>query len=169
MGDETNTPIFAGVFSKSSAPFITNHNMDSKTFMDTCEWAKKNSYILTWAAIYGGFNRLYAGIWDKFPSGNKWDYGIYTALEGPEVGVPVQMQNNPSLQLSFVTRSPAAEYLAVYRNKYRDIKERHGLTISQFLDEKNSQELEDYYPFCVQAGGDPRFGDVPRFVAIFDK
>ena len=36
--------------------------MYSKTFNDVCDWTKKNSHVLTWAAIYGGRDRLYAGI-----------------------------------------------------------------------------------------------------------
>ena len=127
MGDETNTPIFAGVFRKSQTPFIAKHNIHAKTFMETCNWAKKNSHILSWAAIYGGIDRRYAGIWNPVRSSVKWDYGIYKTVEGPEKGVPVQMQQNPSLQLSFVTRSPAAEYLAVYWNFHSDLIERHGL------------------------------------------
>jgi hypothetical protein len=89
--------------------------MYSKAFKDVCDWAKKNSHVLTWAVIYGGCDRLYAGIWKKL-SNVKWDYGIYEAFEGPEGRVPVKMSENPTLRLSFLTRSPAGEQLAVYRS-----------------------------------------------------
>jgi hypothetical protein len=168
--DQTNSSIFAGVFEKDPNQYVAKHGIDFKTFKDTCEWAKKNSHILRWAAIYGGKNRFYAGIWDKVGSNVQWDYKITIAIDGPELGVPVQSPDNPSLYLSFVTRSPFAEYLAVYRSdQFHNIKERHAMTSNDFQIQHDQLKAQGYYPFCVQAGGDPRVSDIPKFVGVFQK
>lgn len=86
------------------------------------------------------------------------------------MGVPATMPNNPALRLAFVTRSPFAEYLAVYRSDQVDVlKERHGMTSSQYQAQHDLLNAQGYYPACVQAGGDPRVSDTPRFVALFKK
>jgi hypothetical protein len=62
--NETLGEIFAGVFS-SGEVIYPRHDMNSKTFTDTCVWAKNNNYVLRWATIYGGNHPLFAGVWEK--------------------------------------------------------------------------------------------------------
>ena len=124
--------------------------------------------MLRWASIYGGKDRLYAGVWEKVADNVQWDYQISTAIDGPEKGVPTTMPSNPALRLAFVTRSPYAEYLAVYRSDQTTLlKERHGMTSSQYQTQHDLLNGQGYYPACVQVGGDPRVSAVPRFVALF--
>ena len=80
------------------------------------------------------------------------------------------MPQNPSLRLSFVTRSALAEYLAVCRNdQNKDITERHRMTSSQYQTQHDLLKSKGYLPVCLQAGGDPRISNTPKFVAIFQK
>ncbi len=168
--NQKNSSIFAGVFEKDATSFVAKHDINFTTFRDTCTWAKQNHYVLRWASIYGGKDRLYAGIWEKVASNVKWDYQISIAIDGPEVGVPATMPGNSALRLAFVTRSPFAEYLAVYRSDQVNIlKERYGMTSSQYQTQFDLLNGQGYYPLCVQAGGDPRVSNTPRFVALFKK
>jgi len=168
--NQTNNAVFAGVFEKDATSFVAKHDIDGNTFANTCTWAKQNHYVLRWASIYGGKNRLYAGVWEKVASNVQWDYKISIAIDGPETGVPTTMPGNPALRLAFVTRSPFAEYLAVYRSDQpTGLQERYGLTSSQYQTQHDLLKAQGYYPTCVQAGGDPRVNDVPRFVALFKK
>jgi len=167
--NDTNVPVFAGVFQKDAAPFTARHNIDSGTFNGLCQWAKQNHHVLRWASIYGGRDRLYAGIWEKVPPNVIWDYKITIAIDGPEQGVPLTMPGQPSLRLAFVTRSPFAEYLAVYRSDQTgDWKERHGMTSNEYQQQHDALKAVGYFPMCVQAGGDPRVAP-PHFVAMFEK
>jgi hypothetical protein len=168
--NETNSAIFAGVFEKDTTSFVAKHDINHTTFKDTCTWAKQNHYVLRWGSIYGGKDRLYAGVWEKVAANVEWDYQISIAIDGPDLGVPATMPNNPALRLAFVTRSPFAEYLAVYRSdQVAVLKERHGMTSSQYQTQFDLLNGQGYYPLYVQAGGDPRVSDTPRFVALFKK
>jgi len=167
--NDTNVPVFAGVFEKDVTPFMARHNIDGGTFDGLCQWAKQNKHVLRCACIYGGKNRLYTGIWEKVPSNVTWDYKETIAIDGPELGVPLTMPGQPSLRLAFVTRSPFAEYLAVYRNDQTgDWTERYGMTSSEYQQQHDALKTTGYFPMSVQAGGDPRVGP-PRFVAMFKK
>lgn len=166
---DTNVPVFAGVFEKDATTFTAKHNIDGGAFNGLCQWAKENQHVLRWASIYGGKNRLYAGIWEKVPSNVTWDYKITIGIDSPDQGVPLTMPGQPTLRLAFVTRSPFAEYLAVYRSDLTgDWTERHGMTSSEYQQQHDALKAKGYYPMCVQAGGDPRVAP-PRFVAMFKK
>jgi hypothetical protein len=55
------------------------------------------------------------------------------------------MPGNPSLQLSFVTRSPVGEHLAVYRSDQNlDIIERHEMTLRGY--EQTRVKMENKKP-----------------------
>lgn len=168
--NQTNDAVFAGVFHKDSTPFVARHGIALNEFKDMCNWAKQNQHVLRWASIYGGKSRLYAAVWEKAAPGVAWDYNIKIAIDGPnEAGPSLTMPGNPSLRLSFVTRSPFAEYLAVYRSDQAGQRiERHGMTSGEYQNQFNALTAQSYLPVCVQAGGDPRVG-APRFVAIFQK
>lgn len=167
--DQTSDPVFAGMFEKDATPFTARHNVDLSTFNGTCQWAKANHHVLRWAAIYGGKQRLYAGIWEKVASSVSWDYKITISIDSPEQGVPLTMPGQPSLRLAFVTRSPFAEYLAVYRSDQTGSwVERHGMTSTEYQQQHDALKAMGYFPMCVQAGGDPRVGP-PRFVVLFRK
>jgi hypothetical protein len=173
--NETLKEIFAGVFTQGRVIYA-KHNMNGKTFTDKCVWAKKNSYVLRWATIYGGNDTLYAGIWEKVSNTVKWDYRFFKSYEGPELGVPVRMPGNPSLQLSFVTRSPVGEHLGVYRSDQNlDIIERHEMPLRGYsIEEKKMEEKKPkYLPWIIQVGADPRIGtdawNMPNIVAVFRK
>jgi hypothetical protein len=158
--------VFAGVLEKDATPFTARHNVDSGTFDNTCKWAKKNDYVLRWAAMYGGMETLYAGIWEKVGSNVRWDYRV------PVTGgasVPLTMPGQPPLRLAFVTRSPfKEEHLTVYRSDQTgDWVVRQGMTSPEYQQQHDALKAMGYFPMCVQAVGDPRGFDVPRFVAMF--
>lgn len=168
--NQTNVAVFAGVFEKDSTPFTAKHGLGIAAFKETCDWAKQNQHVLRWAAIYGGRQRLLTGIWEKVAPNVSWDYKFSVAIDGPEPGVPVRMPENPSLRLSFVTRSPFAEYLAVYRSDQTGQRvERHAMTSAEYQTQHDALKSQGYLPVCVQAAGDPRVSGEPRFVAIFQK
>jgi hypothetical protein len=168
-GGQTNESVFAGVFEHGATGYVAKHDVDGQAFKDTCDWAKKNQHVLRCAAIYGGLNRSYAGIWEHAP-GVTWDHKISVAIDSAEQGLPTTMTGNSALRLSFISRSPYAEYLAVYRNDQTgQLAERHGLTSSQYQTQFNDLTAKGFSPICVQAGGDPRVSGTPRFAALFHK
>lgn len=167
---ETISEVFAGVFIQDSTPYLAKHGIDLANFKDTCAWAKSHQYILRWATIYGGKSRLCAGIWEQVAGSVSWDHELSVAIDGPEIGLPLAMKGKRSLKLSFITRSPFAEYLGVYRSDVSgDWKERHGLTSSEFQKAHDDLKAQGYFPWCLQAGGDPRVTGEPRYVCLFRK
>lgn len=169
-GNQTNNSVFAGVFEQGAVPFVAKHDADGQAFKDTCEWARANQHVLRSATIYGGLQRSYAGVWEKSAAGVTWDHKITVAIDSAEQGVPLTMPGNAALKLAYVTRSPYAEYLSVYRSDHSGLQvERHGMTSAQYQTQFNALTGEGYTPICVQAGGDPRVSGTPRFVALFHK
>ena len=169
-GNQVNESVFAGMFEQNATPYVAKHDIDSQTFKETCDWAKKNQHVLRCASIYGGMKRLHAGIWEHAGPNVTWDYKISIAIDSAEQGVPLTMPDNAALKLAFITRSPYAEYLAVYRSDQSGMRaERHGMTSAQYQTQFNALTGQGYMPICVQAGGDPRVGDTPRFAALFHK
>ncbi len=168
--NQTNQAVFAGVFEQDPTPFLAKHDIGFSDFRETCEWAKQNHFALRCAAIYGGRERLYAGVWEQVGADVEWTYKISTSIDGPEQGLPLTSPDDPALRLAFLARSPFAEGLAVYRND-QDAQqvERHGLTSADYQTEFNALTAAGYAPVCVQAGGDPRVSDTPRFVVLFRK
>lgn len=168
-GGETNESVFAGVFEHDATGYVAKHDASSQSFNETCDWAKKNQHVLRCASIYGGMQRSYAGIWEHAP-GVTWDHKVSIAIDSAEEGLPVAMPGNTGLRLSFITRSPFAEYLAVYRSGLLgQLVERHGMTSAQYQTQFNDLTAQGYRPTCVQAGGDPRVSPTPRFAALFYK
>lgn len=151
VGNRQSNPIvFAAVFEKGNVPFQARHNINGDEFMKMCTWAKANGYYLRWASIYGGRDRLYAGIWEQ--SGTQWDYSIFTAIDSP---IPIPMTKG-NLKINFLTKNPFGEYLAVYTNNNYDIKECHALDSGGYQNAFNGFNSGKYIPIVVQVAGDSR-------------
>lgn len=169
-GNQVNESVFAGIFEQDATPYVAKHDINSQAFKETCDWAKQNQRVLRSASIYGGMNRSYAGIWERVGPNVTWDYKISIAIDSAEQGVPLTLPGNDSLRLAFISRSPYAEYLAVYRSDQTGLlAERHGMTSAQYQTQFDALTAQSYMPICVQAGGDPRVSDTPRFAALFRK
>lgn len=168
-GNQTNTSTFAGVFEQDATPFVAKHGIDGPTFRDTCDWARQHQHVLECATIYGGMNRLHAGVWERAPN-VKWDYKITAAIDGPDLAIPLTMPGNDALRLAYVTRSPFGEYLTVYRSDVPVGQSivKGGMTSSQYQTQFTAITAKGLMPVCVQAGGDPRVGP-PVFAALFRK
>ncbi len=165
-----NDVVMAGVFEQDATPFSARHNISGQVFRDTCDWARQNQHVLRCASIYGGRDRLYAAVWERTATPVAWDYRVSTGIDGPEPRLPLTFPNNAALKLAFVTRSPFGENLGVYRAGGTGLQEvRNGLTSAQYQAEFNALTGQGFTPQCVQAGGDPRVGNTPRFNALFDK
>jgi hypothetical protein len=171
--NETLKDLFAGVLIKGGSTYA-KHAMDGKAFKDECASAKKNNFVLRCATMYAGSPDLIAAIWEKPRRIVEWDYRFFKSYDSPELGVPVTMPGNPSLKLSFVTRSPVGEHLGVYRSDYNlDIIERHEMTLSGYNIEEKKMKKIGYLPWIIQVGADPRFGtdaiNMRNVVALFRK
>jgi hypothetical protein len=169
VGNQTSEASYAGVMEESNQATFARIGLDSAAFRQECAAAKDKQFVLRWAAVYGGRQREYAGIWESAP-GVQWDFKISTVVDGNELGVPLVMPENPKLRLAFATRSAFAEYLSVYRSDNPPVQlERHGMTSAAYQTQYDTLTAQGYVPMCVQVGGDPRVGESPRFVALFGK
>jgi hypothetical protein len=159
-----NDAVFAAVFEKGSVPFQARHNIDYGEFKNMCSWAKTNGYYLRWATIYGGRERLYAGIWEKSPL--SWDYTESTPIDGP-ASLPTSKNG---MDISFFTRGPFGDYLMVYTNKKNEMKERHALTSGEYQNAFDDFVRTNYYPVVVQVAGDDRSsGNSTAYGGLFRK
>ena len=146
----TNTAIFGAVFEKGNVPFQARHNINFNQFNEMCTWAKANGYYLRWATIYGGRERLYAGIWEQ--SGTQWDYKIFSPIDS-RIPIPMTMGN---LKINFLTHNPFGEFLTVYTNNNYDIRECHDLDSGGYQNAFNNFVSSKYIPVVVQVSGDSR-------------
>jgi hypothetical protein len=167
-GNQTNNAVFAGVFEHDSTGFEARHGIDFTTFKERCTWAKAHGYVLRWGTIYGGQKRAYAGIWEK-AAGVTWDWKVITAIDSSEAGLPIAMSGNPSLRLSFATRSHYAEYLLVYRSDQTGNRvQRHGTTGAEFQTQHDALHARaTCRRWCRRAA--TRASATRPFVAIFEK
>src|SRR5690606_20442722 len=97
--NQVNDALFAGVFEQDSTPYLAKHDIGVQDFRDTCTWAKQNQHALRWAALYGGRDRLYAGVWERTAPGVTWDYRLITIIDGPQATIPLTMPGNDALRL----------------------------------------------------------------------
>jgi hypothetical protein len=160
-----NTALFAAVFEKGSVAFEARHDIDKNTFNTTCNWAKANGYYLRWATLYGGRDRLYAGIWEKMPVPFNWDQHFVTGIDS-RIEVPA-ISNN--LTIDFLTASPFGEYLAVYTDRVQDVKTFNGIEGVTYQTLFNNLTGNGYFPKCVNVGGDSRTVPGLNFSGLFYK
>lgn len=165
---QVNDPVYAAVFVKDGVQFLARHGINGRGYQDANTWAHQHGYVLTSASILGGRDRQYAGIWEKVSGAVDWDENVSITIDGPEQGVPTKQGG---MALSYITRAPFGETLAVYRSDQRGDRVVHqAMTAGQYQAQFNAMTGQGYVPVLVQAGGDPRGGGrEPKFVAIFQR
>jgi len=166
-----DSPIFAAVFEKMSAPaWIARHGLvdgpetTAGTLANVTAWAKAHNCIPKTIAIYGGTgDRTYAGVWLPNPDGVKWqspsvgDGNAYQAAFNAYIQVP--------LRVASVDASDPLQYAAVFTDdSVGPWVARHGMTASDYQTEFDTQAALGRYPISVQGGGNAT--DI-RYAAVF--
>ncbi len=185
-------PVFAGVFEKSSTPFVARHNISRNTFQAQNMWARSNGFILRWGAAYGEIiteteggplglplikdRRLYAGVWEPRPANvDDWKPSDWWPYTGSSFQDSFEFFTNEGYRLAFVTVARrhihddgGAHYYSVFRkgDSIGPWAARHGLTPSQYQVEVDKHARLGFMPVVVQAAGD---GKKARFAVIFAK
>jgi CubicO group peptidase (beta-lactamase class C family) len=157
--------VYAGVFEKDTTPFIAKHGISEAQFVQQCDWAQKNNYILRWASVYGAANNTYAGIWEKNTNNVGWNYSL-----GDDSASYLNKFNAYTsgwVRPALVAVSANHRYLAVwYDNSIGNWIAHHGMTSQTYQAKFNELTSQGFSPIRVQAGGE---GSNVRFAAIFAK
>jgi CubicO group peptidase (beta-lactamase class C family) len=171
--------VFAAVFEQGIAgPWQAHHGLtagpaaNAGTFQNQNQVARTQGLILRSAAIYGtAVDRRYAGVWHANPGFSKW------TVHPSDTAASYQTVFDADAQLpgfalagyrpAFVTLADDQLYCSSFRDDVvGDWKARHGLTASEYEDERHRQAAEGAYPICLQGGGTDA---ETRYAAIFAK
>ena len=165
--------VFACVMEKSShGVSLTRHGLTSGEQNDpwTIEhWigqARKNNRIPRWVAMYGEpTSRRYAIVLDPNETIALWDIAGWWGESAADYQGRFDAQVQQWARPAFVTVSPDARYLSVFReDSLGPWVARHNMTSQQYQQEFNIWTAQGMFPVYVQAGG---VGSDTRFAALF--
>jgi hypothetical protein len=186
-------PSYAGVFEKSSTPFLARHGITTVEFTNTSISARDDGLILRWAAIYGEItesggglsvplwhdNILCAGIWEANPAGVDWvdSLGDFFDLgNGSEFQKLFDIQAKKKRRLAFVTVTgrqgikPSQQghhYFGIFRSdSIGPSLAHHGMTADEYQAKLDEHKKQGFMPIVVQAHG--QVNNI-RYAAIFAK
>lgn len=166
-----NSPVFAAVFEKMSAPaWIARHGLvdgpetTAGTLANVTAWARAHNCMPRTIAIYGGTgDRTYAGVWLPNQGGVKW--------QSPSVGdgnayqIAFNAYTQVPLRVAYVDASDPLQYAAVFTDdSVGPWVARHGMTAADYQTEFDKQSALGRYPISVQGGGSA--ADI-RYAAVF--
>jgi CubicO group peptidase (beta-lactamase class C family) len=166
-------PVFACVMEKSShGVSLTRHGLasgeqnDPWTIEHWIDQARENNWIPRWVAMYGEpASRRYAIVLDPNETKARWDIAGWWGESDTDYQARFDAQVQQWARPAFVTVSPDARYLSVFReDSLGPWVARHNMTSQQYQQEFNTWTAQGMFPVYVQAGG---VGSATRFAALF--
>lgn len=168
-----SNPVVAAIMEQSNhGVSLTRFGLTSGSADDPAtleHWLKKareSHQIPRWIATYGEpQSRRFAVILDPNPTHALWSVAGQWGEDSDQYQARFNAQMQQWSRLAFVTVSPDARYLSMFRDdSIGSWVARHNMSSQQYQQAFNEWTAKGLFPICVQAGGT---GADTRFAALF--